>query len=102
MTMSIAHQPTDVESSVSEQHYGRELTVVMPVYNEEASLPACAASWLDALDSVQPFVASRPAQEIGCLYYSASRRAFVDPRQVADSVPHFGRPGGVLPRAIGP
>jgi hypothetical protein len=54
--------------------------------------------WLDALDSVEPFVASRLADEIGCLYYSASNRAFVDPRDVADAVPHFGRPGGVLPR----
>jgi hypothetical protein len=56
------------------------------------------SEWLDALDSVEPFVSSRPAEEIGCLYYSASRRAFVDPREAADAVPHFGRPGGVVPR----
>ncbi len=56
------------------------------------------SEWLDALDSVGPFVASRPAEEIGCLYYSASRRAFVDPRQEPDARPHFGRPGGVVPR----
>ena len=42
------------------------------------------------------FASLRP--EIGCLYYSASIRAFVDPRQVTDALPHFGRPGGVLPR----
>lgn len=54
--------------------------------------------WLAALDSVEPFVESRPADEIGCLYYSPSRRAFVDPCEVGDAVPHFGRPGGVLPR----
>jgi hypothetical protein len=54
--------------------------------------------WLEALDSVENFVASRPTDEIGCLYYSASRRAFVDPREITDSVRHFGRPGGVLPR----
>jgi hypothetical protein len=54
--------------------------------------------WLEALDSVETFVAARPPEELGCLYYSASQRAFVDPRGVADSVPHFGRPGGVLPR----
>lgn len=29
-----------------------ELTVVMPVYNEEASLPACAASWIAMLDDL--------------------------------------------------
>ena len=28
------------------------LTVVMPVYNEEASLPDCAASWISMLDQV--------------------------------------------------
>jgi len=54
--------------------------------------------WLQALESVDPFVAERPPGELGCLYYSASLSAFVDPREIADSVPHFGRPGGVLPR----
>jgi len=61
-------------------------------------LHALKQEWLEALDSVEAFVASRPSEEVGCLYYSASRRAFVDPREVADSVSHFGRPGGVLPR----
>ena len=55
-------------------------------------------TWLEALDSVEPFAASRPPTEVGCLYYSGARRAFVDPREVNDAVPHFGRPGGVLPR----
>jgi len=55
-------------------------------------------AWLAALDSVEPFVASRPTEELGCLYYSGSMRAFVDPRQAKDAAPHFGRPGGVLPR----
>jgi hypothetical protein len=61
-------------------------------------LRALKQEWLEALDSVEAFVASRPPEEIGCLYYSASRRGFVDPREAADFVPHFGRPGGVLPR----
>ena len=61
-------------------------------------LAATKRTWLAALDSVEPFVASRPAGEVGCLYYSRARRAFVDPREAADAVPHFGRPGGVLPR----
>ncbi|HEX5044745.1 MAG TPA: hypothetical protein VFV75_17735 [Candidatus Polarisedimenticolaceae bacterium] len=55
-------------------------------------------AWLSALESVEPFVAALPPEEMGCLYYSPSRRAFVDPREVPDAVPHFGRPGGVLPR----
>lgn len=54
--------------------------------------------WLDALESVEPFVDSLPPEEIGCLYYSVSSQAFVDPRTVNDARPHFGRPGGVLPR----
>jgi hypothetical protein len=55
-------------------------------------------AWLEALDTVEPFVVSRPPEEIGCLYYSVSRLAFVDPREADDAVPHFGRPGGVVPR----
>jgi hypothetical protein len=61
-------------------------------------LHATKRAWLAALDSVEPFVASRPAEEIGCLYHSAAKRAFVDPREAIDARPHFGRPGGVLPR----
>ena len=61
-------------------------------------LRALKQEWLEALDSVEVFVASRPPDEIGCLYYSASRRAFVDPRLADDSTPHHGRQGGVLPR----
>ena len=56
--------------------------------------------WLEALDSVEPFVESRPPDEIGCLYYSAARLQFVDPRDAADAVPHFGKPGGLLPRVV--
>ncbi len=65
---------------------------------EPVDLVALRQAWFAALDSVEPFAASRPAEEIGCLYYSASKEAFVDPREAADAVPHFGRPGGVLPR----
>jgi len=61
-------------------------------------LHSLKAEWLEALDTVEAFVESRPSEEIGCLYYSASQRSFVDPRKVSDAVPHFGRPGGVLPR----
>lgn len=67
---------------------------------EPVDLPSIKESWLEALDSVEPFVASRPSEEIGCLYYSASQQGFADPRMVTDAVPHFGRPGGVLPRII--
>jgi hypothetical protein len=65
---------------------------------EPIALPRLKQAWLRALDDVEPFTASRPADEIGCLYYSVSRCDFVDPRRHSDAVPHFGRPGGVLPR----
>lgn len=67
---------------------------------EPIDLRVLKQQWLEALDSVEPFVVSRPAEEIGCLYYSESQQKFVDPREVSDAVPHFGRPGGVLPRVI--
>ncbi len=67
---------------------------------EPLDLHVLKRSWLEALDSVEPFVESRPPGEIGCLYYSATREEFVDPREVSDAVPHFGRPGGVLPRVV--
>ena len=65
-------------------------------------LQSLKREWLEALDSVGDFVTSRPPEEIGCLYYSASRHDFVDPGEVGDSVPHFGCPGGVLPRITDP
>jgi hypothetical protein len=67
---------------------------------EPVDLQTLKRSWLGALDSVEPFVASRPRGEIGCLYYSATQQAFIDPREASDAVPHFGRPGGVLPRVV--
>jgi len=68
--------------------------------SQPIDLQALKTEWLAALGAVPDFVESRPPGEIGCLYYSASRRAFVDPREVDDAKPHYGRPGGVLP-AVG-
>ena len=67
---------------------------------EPLDLVVLKRDWLEALDSVEPFVEFRPPDEIGCLYYSATREEFVDPREVTDTIPHFGRPGGVLPRVV--
>jgi hypothetical protein len=63
-------------------------------------LPAMKREWLAALDSAEKFIRSRPAEEIGCLYYSPGQTRFVepDPGAPGDTVPHYGRPGGVLPR----
>jgi hypothetical protein len=78
------YQPQDFE----------RLMLAQPV-----DLPAMKQKWIAALDSADMFIRSRPAEEIGCLYYSPSRKRFVEPDSKApgDEVPHFGRPGGVLP-----
>lgn len=67
-------------------------------------LPAMKTRWLTALSDAETFVRSRPPGEMGCLYYSPSRARFVTPLPGAasDTVPHFGRPGGVLPRVLVP
>jgi hypothetical protein len=59
-------------------------------------------AWLAALTDAEAFVHSRPPAESGCLYYSPSADRFVcpDAAEPGDAVPHFGRPGGVLPRLI--
>lgn len=55
--------------------------------------------WRHALDDAEAFVSSRPPDEVGCLYYSKRTRGFVAPvaGETTDAVPHYGRPGGVLP-----
>ena len=65
-------------------------------------LPTLKAEWSAALDAADMFIRSRPPGEVGCLYYSASRLAFVEPGPDSDAVPHFGRPGGVIPRIPNP
>ncbi len=61
--------------------------------------------WLAALEQAEAFVRARPADELGCLYYSASSRDFVMPQPDADAAGaglaiHFGSPGGVVPRVV--
>jgi hypothetical protein len=66
---------------------------------EQPDLFALKQDWLHALEEAEAFIAARPPEQIGCLYYSKSRQKFVsvfDPND-PDVVPHFGRPGGVLP-----
>jgi hypothetical protein len=60
---------------------------------------ALKTRWLAVLDEAERFVRSRPPEEIGCLYYSPSKRRFVTPGAgaPADAAPHFGGVGGVLP-----
>ncbi len=66
-------------------------------------LHAMKRKWLAMLDEAEAFIAKRPPDELGCLYYSRSTDRFVEPRgDWADVVPHHGRPGGVLPRPLAP
>jgi hypothetical protein len=71
----------------------RRLHLARPV-----DLPSMKTEWLAALDEADRFARSRPPEELGCLYWSAAAQRFVDPSGVRDAAPHFGRPGGVLPR----
>ena len=67
---------------------------------EPLDLQALKATWLAALDGAEAFVRNRPPEEVGCLYYAPDLKRFVDPRRNSPTVPHFGRPGGVLPRFV--
>ena len=69
--------------------------------SKQPDLPSLKLQWLEALAAAERFVQSRPPDELGCLYYSQGRGVFVGTeREVeqSDVVPHYGRPGGVLPR----
>jgi hypothetical protein len=70
--------------------------------HEPLDLAVLKERWLGALDDAEAFVTKQPPDELGCLYYSKRKGVFVsdfvpgDP----DVVPHFGRPGGVLPVSV--
>ncbi len=67
---------------------------------EKVDLPALKLEWLEALDTAEAFVSTRTPGELGCLYYSISQTRFVGAFEVGDEdiEPHYGRPGGVLPK----
>lgn len=59
-------------------------------------------TWLAALAEAERFARTRPPEELGCLYYAPAKGAFVLPAEAPlsaqDVVPHYGAPGGVIPR----
>jgi hypothetical protein len=65
-------------------------------------LVAAKQEWLGALAHAESFAQRRPPSESGCLYWSLSERRFVVPAEAPlesqELVPHFGAPGGVIPR----
>lgn len=76
------------------------LDLTRPVDLAESKL-----AWLAALEEAERFIRSRPADEVGCLYYSTRQDTFVAPAPASDLaqqgiVPHFGSPGGVLPQPV--
>ncbi len=62
------------------------------------SLPELKETWLDALEGAEKFIRSRPVDEVGCLYFSPKTKDFFAPSPSDECTPHYGRPGGVLPR----
>lgn len=74
---------------------------------EPIDLIATKEVWRVAVDEAEKFVRSRPAEPVGCLFWSTATQQFVMPGDSAveagQIVPRFGRPGGVLaePRPSG-
>ncbi len=66
---------------------------------EQPDLVRLKEGWLAALDLAEAFIALRPPEELGCLYFSKQQRVFVSDFTPGDPdiVPHFGAPGGVAP-----
>jgi len=65
---------------------------------EPLDLTTAKQGWLAALDEASRFIADRPLADLGCLYYSHALSTFSAAVPLpSDAVPHFGRPGGVLP-----
>lgn len=70
---------------------------------EPFDLTDAKTTWLAALAEAEAFARARPPEESGCLYYATREERFVLPRTEAtlaeqEVVPHFGAPGGVVPR----
>ncbi len=65
-------------------------------------LQAGKTRWLAALDEAEEFVTTAPPDDVGCLFWAPARGEFVMPTRADleghDVVPHFGKPGGILPR----
>lgn len=70
------------------------LHLAAPIY-----LPDLKRQWLGALNAAENFIASRTGDEIGCLFFSVTKGQFVQPTVDTQDeiIPHFGRPGGVVP-----
>ncbi len=67
---------------------------------------ALKGTWLAALARAEAFIATRPADEFGCLDYDTRSEVFVQPSPADETGPeqpirpHFGDVGGVMPRIL--
>jgi len=70
--------------------------------SEDVDLEELKSRWLGAIERAERFIEAQDPAEIGCLFYDQEQERFIAPdsneRNARSSVvPHFGRPGGVLP-----
>lgn len=56
--------------------------------------------WLQALSDAEAFIATRPPEEVGCLYWDPHAERFVAPDPQQSVFVHFGTRGGVVPRTV--
>lgn len=74
--------------------------------SEEVDLVDLKSQWLEAIARAEQFIDAQDPTEIGCLFYDQVREEFIAPApeerrdQATTVVPHFGRPGGVLPNVL--
>jgi hypothetical protein len=72
--------------------------------NVEINQQELKQKWLSWLDEAEQFISRASPEDVGCLFYDKSRKLFVQPEESFDKnivVPHFGKPGGVLPTVNG-
>lgn len=67
---------------------------------EPVDLVAIKTMWLSALREAENLILKNPPDAYGCLFYSFAAQKFVSPSSNEDRVPHYGVPGGVLPRSL--
>lgn len=68
----------------------------------EIDLVGLKERWISMLEQASEYIRQGDPNEIGCLYYDRQKGTFTAPtpeeRASGNIVPHFGRPGGVLPK----
>ena len=75
------------------------MTLSLPVAPSPVEIKS---RWINALTLAAQFVSAMPPKEVGCLYYHAGQRRFIQPEPLSpefgDCERHCGSPGGVIPQ----